>query len=117
MSWLEGAAELAVSVETAWQRQGVGTALVAEAMAEARRRNLPAVRYFGLAENTGIQGLMHRFGATTTRSGGEIDGRVDLPVDGLRLPGLNRRSRLGRRNRSIRMSGAVERLNLTPEVG
>jgi GNAT superfamily N-acetyltransferase len=117
VDWLEGAAELAVSVETDWQHQGIGSRLVENAIGEARRRDLPGVRYFGLAENTGIVALMQRFGALNTRSGGEIDGRVDLPVDTLRMPGLNRRSRLGRRSRSFRMSGAVERLNLTPQVG
>ena len=117
VAWLEGAAELAVSVETGWQQQGVGTLLVGEAVSEARRRELTGIRYFGLAENQGILRLMQRFGALNTRSGAEIDGRIDLPVDTHRLPGLNRRSRLGRRSRGFRMSAAVERLNLVPNVG
>jgi GNAT superfamily N-acetyltransferase len=117
VSWLEGAAELAVSVEAEWQRQGIGRRLVEEAVAEARQRHLPAIRYVGLAENKGLLALMASFGGLTTRAGGEVDGRVDLPVDTLRLPGLSRRSRLGRRRRSFAMSAAVERLNLTPLVG
>ena len=44
VSWLEGAAELAVSVEAGWQRRGIGRRLVEEAVADARQRRLPAIR-------------------------------------------------------------------------
>jgi GNAT superfamily N-acetyltransferase len=115
-AWLEGGAEVAVSVETALQRQGVGRRLVDEAIAEARRRRLPVVHYVGLAENRALIALMAGFGGTAVRQGGEIAGRVDLPADS-HLPGLSRRSRLERRSLGNGLSAAISRIDLTPNLG
>lgn len=117
VSWLEGGADLGVSVEGPWQRQGVGRALVRASVTEARARNLPAIRWNALGENTGIIRLMRGLGLSILRSGTSIEGVIDLSAhDTAPRPGLRRSTRLKRAPEADNLTQAAERFDLTPKV-
>ena len=54
----EGAAELGVLIEDAWQRRGLGTRLVGDLIAHARRTGLRVLEAQLLAEQAWIAGLL-----------------------------------------------------------
>ena len=64
----EGAAELGVLVEDAWQRQGLGTRLVDELVAHASASGLTVLEAQLLAEQAWITGLLRPHGACRLRS-------------------------------------------------
>lgn len=79
VAWLDGA-EIALAVEPEWQRCGIGSALVRRAVLEACARHLPALCFYGFADNEGLRRLLHRFGGAPTVLRGEVEGRIPLPV-------------------------------------
>lgn len=54
----DGTFEMAIAVADGWRRHGLGRALLAEAMAWARRRGVPALRATMLATNAPVLGLI-----------------------------------------------------------
>jgi GNAT superfamily N-acetyltransferase len=66
----EGAAELGLLIEDAWQRQGLGTRLVADLVAHARQAGLRVLQAQLLAEQAWIAGLLRPYGTCRPRSTG-----------------------------------------------
>jgi len=66
------AAEIALVVADAYQRAGIGSALIVYLVAAARRQGLSALHATALAENMGVRRMIARIGApytTETRQG------------------------------------------------
>jgi GNAT superfamily N-acetyltransferase len=95
IAWLEagavrGAAELhpsdqnkgqgdsAFSVETEYRRRGVGSALLRELIACARKRKLTSIRITTQPQNIGMQALVLKFGAELSFDDGEMVGVIAL---------------------------------------
>ena len=79
--WLRpGAAEFAVSVEKPWQRRGVATTLLAQAVVVARNRNVRDLYMLCLPENEPMRRLACKVGIRLVFRDGEITGHVDLPA-------------------------------------
>ncbi|MGH3211794.1 MAG: GNAT family N-acetyltransferase [Trebonia sp.] len=66
----EGAAELGLLIEDAWQRQGLGTRLLRELVTYAGRAGLRVLEGQLLAEQAWIAGLLKPYGACRLRSAG-----------------------------------------------
>jgi GNAT superfamily N-acetyltransferase len=64
----EGAAELGVLVEDAWQRRGLGTRLLGGLVAHARRAGVRALEAQLLAEQGWVTGLLRPYGRCRLRS-------------------------------------------------
>lgn len=75
-----GAAEFAVSVEKAWQRKGVASRLLAQAVCVARNRNVRDLYMLCLPENEPMRRLARKVGIRLVFEQGEITGHVDLPA-------------------------------------
>jgi len=58
--------EIALVVADAYQREGIGSALCAFLVAQARREGLAALRAMALAENTAVRRMVARSGAAHT---------------------------------------------------
>lgn len=79
--WLRpGAAEFAVSVEKPWQRRGVATHLLGQAVVVARNRNVRDLYMLCLPENEPMRRLARKVGIHLVFRDGEITGHVDLPA-------------------------------------
>jgi GNAT superfamily N-acetyltransferase len=79
--WLRpGAAEFAVSVEKKWQRRGVATQLMAQAVVVARNRHVRDLYMLCLPENEPMRRLARKVGIRLVFREGEITGHVDLPA-------------------------------------
>ncbi|HEY7609081.1 MAG TPA: GNAT family N-acetyltransferase [Alphaproteobacteria bacterium] len=79
--WLRpGAAEFAVSVEKPWQRQGIATRLLGQAVVVARNRNVHDLYMLCLPENEPMRRLARKVGVNLVFRDGEITGHVDLPA-------------------------------------
>jgi GNAT superfamily N-acetyltransferase len=88
----EGAAELGILVEDAWQRQGLGTRLVDQLVAHANASGLSVLEAQLLAEQAWITGLLRPHGSCRLRStgGGVLNVTVRLaPVRPLSEPLLS----------------------------
>lgn len=72
------AAECAFSVEPNLRRKGLGTALFARVMDEARDRHIKQIRVSCMAANMPMRALSRKFGATFTFEGGEAVGIIDV---------------------------------------
>jgi GNAT superfamily N-acetyltransferase len=70
--------ELAFSVEPAWRRQGLGTALMRRATLLARNRGAATVRLHCLRENVPIRRLSQSAGLTQVADADEVDGEAVL---------------------------------------
>ena len=66
----EGAAELGLLIEDAWQRRGLGTRLLHDLIAHAAGAGLRVLEAQLLAEQAWIAGLLRRYGACRLRSSG-----------------------------------------------
>jgi GNAT superfamily N-acetyltransferase len=66
----EGAAELGLLIEDAWQRQGLGSRLVADLVAHARQGGLRVLEAQLLAEQAWITGLLRPYGTCRPLSTG-----------------------------------------------
>jgi RimJ/RimL family protein N-acetyltransferase len=79
--WLRpGAAEFAVSVEKPWQRQGLATQLLGQAVVVARNRHVRDLYMLCLPENEPMRRLARKVGIRLVFRDGEITGHVDLPA-------------------------------------
>jgi RimJ/RimL family protein N-acetyltransferase len=76
-----GAAELALIIEDAYQRRGLGTRMLRHQVALAQRLGFTEVVAVVLAENTGMLGLLRRTGLhwTHTIDSGTTTWRASLP--------------------------------------
>lgn len=75
-SWWSRNAELSVSVEGPYQKQGLGTRLVAEALLVARNRGLRTVFLLCLPENQPIRKIVRKFSGELTAVEGDIEARI-----------------------------------------
>jgi GNAT superfamily N-acetyltransferase len=75
----DGSAHLGALVADPWQRQGIGTALIARVAARARQLGLPAITADVLFEDRFILELLGRFGPVSTAPGSPgYTARVEL---------------------------------------
>jgi GNAT superfamily N-acetyltransferase len=74
----EGAAELGLLIEDAWQRRGLGTRLLRELVTDASGAGLRVLEAQLLAEQAWIVGLLRPYGSCRLRSTG--DGTLNLTV-------------------------------------
>ena len=76
----EGAAELGLLIEDAWQRHGLGTRLLRDLVAHARGVGLRVIEAQVLAEQAWIAGLLRPYGTCRVRSawGGVLNVTVRL---------------------------------------
>jgi GNAT superfamily N-acetyltransferase len=72
-------AEVALSVEVAYQRRGIGARLLQKALLLARNRFIDTVHMLSLRENVRIQGLVRRFGASVISYASVAEGSIHLP--------------------------------------
>lgn len=72
-------AEVALSVEKPFQRQGIGGRLLGQALVVARNRMVRTVHLVSLRENEPLQHLAARFGATTETCLSSTEGLIGLP--------------------------------------
>jgi GNAT superfamily N-acetyltransferase len=82
-------AEVAIVVDDAWQRRGVGRILVQRLIARARRRGIRVFSGTMLSENQAAQAMLRAFfpRASTEVRGPELAFRADL--GGMQLDGLS----------------------------
>jgi GNAT superfamily N-acetyltransferase len=74
-----GGAELALSVDDAYQSRGLGTALLRRMLTLARNRAIREVRLFCLPDNTRMKALIRRMGGRLSTEEGEVVGTIELP--------------------------------------
>ena len=72
-------AEVAFSVEAAWQNAGVGTELLRRVLTVARNRCIDRVYMLCLAENRKMQKIARKFEAVLSFDEGEVEARI-LPA-------------------------------------
>lgn len=82
VDWLHGNAEMAASVERAWQRRGIGSALVPLAALQARRRRLPGLYLAAQTDNEAVRRLARRLGVALRRDGIAVEGYMPLDPHG-----------------------------------
>jgi GNAT superfamily N-acetyltransferase len=70
-------AEIALSVEAAYQRQGVGSTLFARALAVIRNRGVRRCLITTLPSNRPMRAIARRFGMTLSADG-DVEGRLEL---------------------------------------
>lgn len=75
----ERSAEVALSVEQPYQRQGIGGRLLEQILLVARNRVVRTVHLVSLRENAPLQHLAAKFGATTETYLASTEGRIGLP--------------------------------------
>lgn len=75
-----GAAEFAVSVEKRWQRRGLATHLMGQAVVVARNRHVRDLYMLCLPENEPMRRLARKVGVRLVFQDGEITGHVELPA-------------------------------------
>jgi GNAT superfamily N-acetyltransferase len=72
-------AEVALSVERPFQRQGIGGRLLGQILVVARNRMVRNVHLISLRENEPLQHLARKFGATTETYLSSTEGLIGLP--------------------------------------
>ena len=72
-------AEIALSVERPFQRQGMGGRLLGQVLLVARNRTIRTVHLFSLAENEPLQHLARKFGARTETFHSSTQAEIGLP--------------------------------------
>jgi GNAT superfamily N-acetyltransferase len=75
----ERSAEVALSVEQPFQRQGIGGRLLGQILLVARNRMVRTVHLVSLRENEPLQHLARKFGATTETYLSSTEGQIGLP--------------------------------------
>jgi GNAT superfamily N-acetyltransferase len=71
--------EIALSVERAFQQQGIGGKLLEKALLLARNRFIDTVHLISLRENESVQHLARKFDAKIGAYGLATEGRIRLP--------------------------------------
>jgi GNAT superfamily N-acetyltransferase len=74
-----GDAEVALSVERAWQSHGVGTALLERVLLAACNRQVERLHMLCLAENRRMQQLARKFDAELSFRSGSVTGEMKAP--------------------------------------
>jgi RimJ/RimL family protein N-acetyltransferase len=74
------AGELALSVESAWQNQGVGTELVRRALLAAGNRGVASLQMVCLAENQRVQRIAQKHAQRLASAGGETEAALAVPL-------------------------------------
>ena len=74
-----GEAEVALSIEEAWQGCGIGTALLDRILLSARNRGITRLHMSCLAENRRMQQLALKFDAALSFDFGSVIGEVESP--------------------------------------
>lgn len=69
-------AEIALSVEPAFQNAGIGTELLRRLLTAARNRYIQRVYMLCLSENRKMQRIARKFDANLLRDAGEVEGRI-----------------------------------------
>jgi GNAT superfamily N-acetyltransferase len=72
-------AEIALSVEQPFQRQGIGGRLLGQVLLVARNRTVRTVHLISLAENEPLQHLARKFGARTETYYSSTQAEIGLP--------------------------------------
>ncbi len=72
--------ELAVSVERAWQNQGLGTALTRRILTIARNRRVRDLLMYCLPDNRRMQAIARKLMGPCVFDGGEVTSTVTLPA-------------------------------------
>jgi GNAT superfamily N-acetyltransferase len=72
-------AEIALSVEKPFQRQGIGARLLGQALLVARNRMIRTVHLVSLSDNEPMQHLARKFGASTETYLTSTEGQIGLP--------------------------------------
>ncbi len=72
-----GCGELAFSVERAWRRRGVGSALMKAMIGAARDRGFDCLELEMLPDNLAMQHLAHRFSHRSLRRNGNLIAAID----------------------------------------
>jgi GNAT superfamily N-acetyltransferase len=72
-------AELSVTVERAWQNQGLGTRLLEKALLVARNRGFRSLFLLCLPENRKMQHIARKFGDRVTFEDGDVEVRIANP--------------------------------------
>jgi GNAT superfamily N-acetyltransferase len=80
VEWLGGDGELAVAVEHAWRRRGIGRVLLERATSEGRARGLAGILFFTQADNEAMLALARHFDAPLSFFGRDVEGRVPLTI-------------------------------------
>jgi RimJ/RimL family protein N-acetyltransferase len=78
-------AQVALSVESAWQGRGIGTALMAETLRTARERGIDQLHLTCHALNRRMQRIAERFGATIGFEGCECFAEITLRDEALAM--------------------------------
>jgi len=73
------AGELSLTVERAWQNQGLGTRLMERALRIARNRGFRSLFLLCLPENAKMQHIARKFGDRTTFEDGDVEVRITAP--------------------------------------
>jgi GNAT superfamily N-acetyltransferase len=74
------AAELALSVESAWQDQGIGSELVRRTLLAAANRGIVSVQMLCLAENQRIQRIAIKHSGRIGHQHGELEAAIAVPL-------------------------------------
>lgn len=82
VAWLNGNAELAVSVERAFQRRGIASAMVPLVALAARNRRLPGLYLTARTDNEAVRRLSRRLGVPLRRDGDGVEGFMMLDPHG-----------------------------------
>lgn len=73
-------AETAFSIEKAWRRKGIGSALLDRVILAARNRGLQAVIVTCLPQNSAMQNLAKKFGAVLHSEPDEVSGKIKVAL-------------------------------------
>lgn len=83
LRWLEPGsgwrAELAVTVEDAWQDQGLGTELLRRAIIHARNRGLKSLYMICLTDNRRMQAIARKFEGDLSFEGSQVEADIRVP--------------------------------------
>lgn len=74
--FLPGEAEIGLSVEPGWRRQGIGHDLTLRATRLAANRGVDQVHLLCLRDNQAMQSIAHKLDGTITREDGYLDGAI-----------------------------------------
>ncbi len=71
--------ELSLTVERAWQNQGLGTRLLERALRVARNRGFRSLFLLCLPENAKMQHIARKFGDRVSFEDGDVEVRIETP--------------------------------------
>ena len=78
-SWPRPSAEIALSVEAAYQNAGIGSELLRRILVLARNRYIDRLSMLCLQENRKMQRIARKFNAELSYNPGEVEGQISSP--------------------------------------